>query len=214
MRQKSSKRSKSTSKNILAPQPYQPTPLENSIFQHHLKRQAEKPLAILGLANRSSSDGIYIDHPDETIGHAVMLTALGTSNPEFATGIIDQIVKHTKAASDGGIIKANFMLSIIQGIEPRDEIEAMLALQMASVHMATMTVAGRLASCNNILEQDSTERAFNKLTRTFASQIEALKRYRSDGRQTVRVERVTVEAGGQAVVGTVSLPARGGEDRS
>jgi hypothetical protein len=50
---------------------------------------------------------------------------------------------------------------------------------MAAVHMATMTLAGRLAQVENIPQQDSAERAFNKLTRTFATQMEALKRYRT-----------------------------------
>ncbi len=86
----------------------------------------------------------------------------------------------------------------------------MLAVQMAAVHQASMTFARRLAHVQNIPQQDAAERAFNKLTRTFTTQMEALKRYRSTGQQTVRVERVTVEAGGQAVVGAVSVPPTGG----
>jgi hypothetical protein len=35
------------------------------------------------------------------------------------------------------------------------------------------------------LQQDSAERAFNKLARTFAAQVEALKRYRGGGEQTM-----------------------------
>ena len=53
--------------------------------------------------------------------------------------------------------------SIVKGIEPQDQIEAMLASQMAAVHMATMTFARRLAHCETIPQQDSAERAFNKL---------------------------------------------------
>ena len=101
----------------------------------------------------------------------------------------------------------------MNGIEPRDEIEAMLAAQMAAVHMATMTFARRLAHVENLPQQDAAERAFNKLARTFTTQMEALKRYRSTGQQTVRVERVTVEAGGQAVVGAVNVPPAGGGGR-
>ena len=37
------------------------------------------------------------------------------------------------------------MLSVVKGVEPRDQVEAMLAAQMAAVHTATMTFAGRLA---------------------------------------------------------------------
>ena len=98
----------------------------------------------------------------------------------------------------------NFMLSVVKGAKPKDQIEAMLAAQMAAVHMATMEFARRLANVENIAQQDSAERAFNKLARTFAAQVEALKRYRSRGDQTVRVEHVTVNEGGQAIVGQCS----------
>jgi hypothetical protein len=37
-----------------------------------------------------------------------------------------------------------------------------------------MTFARRLANVENIQQQDSAERAFNKLTRTYAAQMEAL----------------------------------------
>jgi len=51
----------------------------------------------------------------------------------------------------------------------------------------------------------------SKLARTYSNQFETLKRYRSNGRQVVRVERVTVNEGGQAVVGDVSY-RRGKDD--
>jgi hypothetical protein len=102
------------------------------------------------------------------------------------------------------------MLSVVKGIEPKDEIEAMLAAQMAAVHMASMTFARRLAHVDTIPQQDSAERAFNKLARTFTIQMEALKRYRTGGQQKVTVEHVTVNAGGQAIVGNVSTTPGGG----
>jgi hypothetical protein len=40
------------------------------------------------------------------------------------------------------------MLSVIKGIDPRDQLEAMLAAQMAAVHVATMTFARDLAPAN------------------------------------------------------------------
>jgi hypothetical protein len=58
------------------------------------------------------------------------------------------------------------MLSVIKGIEPRDQIEAMLAAQMAAVHMASMTFARRLAHVETIPQQDSASNAFNKFART------------------------------------------------
>jgi hypothetical protein len=57
------------------------------------------------------------------------------------------------------------MLAVVKGIEPKDQVETMLAAQMAAVHNATMTFARRLAHVDNIPQQDSAERALNKLAR-------------------------------------------------
>jgi hypothetical protein len=75
----------------------------------------------------------------------------------------------------------------------------MLAAQLAAVHMATMTFARRFAHVENIPQQDSAKWTLNKLARRFATQMEALKRYRTGGQQKVTVEHV--HAGGQATVG-------------
>src|SRR5947199_7943185 len=83
----------------------------------------------------------------------------------------------------------------------------MLTAQMAAVHLAAMTFARRLGSVETIQQQDSAERAFNKLTRTFTTQLEALKRYRSGGEQKVTVQHIDVR-GGQAIVGDVSQASR------
>ena len=71
-----------------------------------------------------------------------------------------------------------------------------------------MRMMQRLANADNIPRLDSTERALNKLARTFAAQVEALKRYRTGGEQTVTVQHVSVSDGGQAIVGNVTQASR------
>ena len=56
-----------------------------------------------------------------------------------------------KGPSDNAV---DFMLSVIRGVEPRDQVEAMLAAQMAAVHMASMTFARRLAHVEHIPQQE------------------------------------------------------------
>ena len=87
--------------------------------------------------------------------------------------------------------------------------EAMLGSQMAAIQIATMRLAHSLALANDMLRLDQYERSLNRLARTFAAQIEALKRYRSKGEQRVYVERVNVESGGQAIVGPVNQKGEG-----
>ena len=68
---------------------------------------------------------------------------------------------------------------MIQAIDPRDEVEAMLAAQMAAVHLATMTFARRLNHVETHSTAGQRRIAANKLARTFAPQMETLKKYRS-----------------------------------
>jgi hypothetical protein len=154
-------------------------------------------------------ENITIDHPNKALGQIALMKALGTTNDDFLQGLVKQLVNagsHGSAADEVGI---NFLLSVVKGIEPRDQIEAMLAAQMAAVHVASMTFARRLAHVDNIPQQDSAQNAFNKLARTFAAQVEALKRYRSGGEQKMTVQHVHVAEGGQAIVGNVNAPAEG-----
>jgi hypothetical protein len=188
---------------------------ERSAFAAHLaRRQSKGPIPRLKVKAAGGVTTIEPDHPSGKIAAALLSEALGTVNPDFATELINQLANAASkegAVSEGGL---NFMLAVVKDVEPRDQIEAMLAAQMAAAHMATMTFARRLNNVENIPQQDSAERAFNKLARTFAVQIEALKRYRSGGEQRVRVEHVTVNAGGQAIVGNVESLGGGAPRKS
>jgi hypothetical protein len=77
------------------------------------------------------------------------MEVLGTKDPDFLEGQLEQLAN---AGSQGRKVEGrwlNFMLSAVKGVEPRDQVESMLAAQMAAVHMATMTFARRLAHAEN-----------------------------------------------------------------
>ena len=150
-----------------------------------------------------------VDHPDQAVGILGLMRAIGTTDLDFYDGLMGHLVNASWGRNELSQSGTNFMLSVVRGIEPRDQIEAMLAAQMAAVHTASMTFARRLAHVENIPQQDSAERAFNKLTRTFAAQMSALKEYRSKGEQKMTVQHVHVAEGGQAIVGNVNAPAEG-----
>ena len=184
---------------------YEPTPYEQAAMNTYLARKKEKPLAPrMKVLQKDGATHVSPDHPDPAVAGICLLQAFGTRDDDFLKGILTQLAqvgsKGAQVDQDG----INFMLAVVTGIEPRDQVEALLAVQMAAVQNAIMTFAHRLANVQNIPQQDSAERAFNKLARTFTAQVEALKRYRSRGEQTVRVEHVTVQAGGQAIVGNVT----------
>ncbi len=189
---------------------YEPTPEEQVVVEAMAARIKELPLTPrVKVSEKGGVAQVLPDNPDPGLGLSLLMAAVGTTEPDFLIGLLGQLAKagsRGKSVDESGL---NFMLSVVKGIEPKDQVETMLAAQMAAVHIATMTFARRLAHVENIPQQDSAERAFNKLARTFASQVEALKRYRTGGEQKVTVEHVTVNEGGQAIVGNVSHGGRG-----
>ncbi|WP_247971256.1 hypothetical protein [Bradyrhizobium sp. 195] len=107
--------------------------------------------------------------------------------------------------------RANGVLTGLICMKPRDEFEGMLIAQMVAAQNAAMECYKRAMVPGQIFQwhQESLNQA-NKLSRTFATLLEALNRHRGKGQQKVTVEHVHVHAGGQAVVGVVERQAPGG----
>jgi hypothetical protein len=144
------------------------------------------------------------DHPDKVVARGLLMEALGTADHDFVDGLLRELANASsqdRRVDEGAL---NFLLAVIKGVKPKDQLEAMLSAQMAAIHMATMRFAQQLSQVGTIPQQDSAERALNKLARTFTTQIEALKRYRSGGEQKVTVQHVSVSDGGQAILGNVT----------
>jgi hypothetical protein len=199
----------------VAKRKYEPTSQERTALQRLGARKVVSPAPRLKVLKKEQGTSITPDHPDQLVADALLMEALGTENGDFVNGLLTQLAS---AGTQGGEIsegRLNFMLSVVKDLKPKDQIEAMLAAQMAAVHMATMTFAGRLAQVENVAQQTSTEGAFNKLARTFTTQMEALKRYRTGGEQKVTVQHVSVSEGGQAIVGNVTQgPRESARDKS
>jgi hypothetical protein len=171
----------------------EPTSLTQSEASRDLTRADERSLQQSGA-----------DEPDPISHFLSLADTLGTADPEFLLGLFGQLAK---AGSPGRRVDKpglNFMLSVVKRAAPRDQIEAMLAAQMAAVHVATMNAGRKLAQVETVQQQDSAERTFSKLARTFTAQVEALKRYRTSGEPMVSVQHVSVSDGGQAIVGNVT----------
>lgn len=102
------------------------------------------------------------------------------------------------------------MITQLSGINPKDQIEGMIAMHMIATHKALMncfTVAGvELKFAQNY---HMTLNSINKLSRTFMMQNEALNRHRGKAQQKMTVEHVHVNAGGKAIIGNLSKSIRG-----
>ena len=203
-------------KDLKATMPAMKTKLENDHALMQMPKAQQDRIRALADKRAERADGppmklvmkdgalhVTFNYADPDLAHILMMADLGTCDLNFLIGMQGQIATIGAPGRKIDEGASNFLLSVVRGVQPRDELEAMLAVQMGAIHQATMTFARRLNHVDTIPQQDAAERALNKLARTYAMQMEALKRYRTSGQQKVTVEHVTVNAGGQAIVGTV-----------
>src|SRR3982074_1342587 len=119
---------------------YEPTAAERRALEAQRSRRQQQRLPIRARASmKGDAVSLQPDHADAAFGHLLLMDSLGTIQVDFSDGLLAQLAN---AATKGRIVderQLNFMLAMVTGIEPRDQLEAMLAAQMAAGHNATMT---------------------------------------------------------------------------
>lgn len=183
--------------------PYEATPHERAAAQRLLDHRAQHaPAPKCKVTVAKGRTLIEFDHPDQAAAFSLLTNAFSTGDTYFAEGLLSQLANVARTGKDLTTVELNTMIATVHAIGPRDPTEALLAAQMAAIHQATMVAARRLNHTEMLAQQDSCSGMLNKLARTFAAQVEALKRYRSTGEQNVRVthQHVSVTAN-QAAVG-------------
>jgi hypothetical protein len=140
-------------------------------------------------------------------------TALGTASIEFVDATLYQLQAAARLPNSGvSEIAVNAALAMIESERPNGETECAIVVQMACVHAATMAVLGRLGGGHggdrHVLAAAT---AASRLSRTFAVLVETLRRLRSGGSQVIRIEKVEIRDGGQAVIGNVKSQESGYE---
>src|SRR6516225_9704448 len=144
-------------------------------------------------------------HSDMDGWRAQLMAAFGTTSETVAHVEVERIAKALRQR-DGTIDPAELdtVIAIVSGQQPKDELEAMTICQMAVTHALTMRSFGNLNRSSSIQQQDSNALTVARLTKAFASQMDALGKLRRGGEQRVVVEYVHIHAGAQAIVGAVT----------
>jgi hypothetical protein len=171
-----------------------------------------KPVKFKEVKGESGKVSIAIEYPDGQLRAVKMSEAFGTADHDLSNYLLAQVAGTFEGtvSSDSHDTKAvvaatNMAMAILNGIQPQDEFEGMLAIQMIGVHNVAMAAIrrGMLKDQTFVGIQANADRA-TKMLRTFAVQMEALKKYRTGGQPKTIVGNVNVNEGGQAIVGTVN----------
>lgn len=159
-------------------------------------QRREKRRAKLPRVRPCETAGLAFEHPvgDGLALSAVLRDTFATGDLTFTGALLDQFTSLSKVDEtyDPGRMKS--LLACVRAVAPRDETEALLAVQMAAIHDATLRVAATLAKSTQLGAYDITSNAMNKLARTFTVQLDSLKRYRTT-EQSIRVHH-TYAGGG------------------
>ena len=143
---------------------------------------------------------------------ASLYATFGTTDIDVLKLFVDQIqnVSCSGLSIEKQAKALNGVLPLLLAIKPENEVEAMLAAQMVGIHTMTMSMMNRAMRSDQTVEGVSNNvNRVTKLSRTFIGLLEALNKHRGKGKQKITVEHVTVNEGGQAVVGNVEY---GGKD--
>jgi len=149
------------------------------------------------------------DTNDVALWRARLAEAVGVRDLEAEVHLIFQVAKvFWNGAADANV---NVAIALIRDIAPRNAVEALLAAQMVAVHNAAMELLRRAILPDQPGQFiDSLSNRATQLLRLYVDQVAAFDRMRGGGaRPNVSVERVTVEAGGQAIVGAVTTAPAG-----
>lgn len=135
--------------------------------------------------------------------------AFGTRSDTFAIGQLNHLLGMVRADERAPEIEANTMLTAVEAVRPENELEGMLAVQMAATHRFAMECLQRSAGAATPEQMTANGNLASKMLRTYTTQLEALAKLRRGGEQKVTVEHVHVYNGGQAIVGNVDTRAAG-----
>lgn len=132
--------------------------------------------------------------------------ALGTTSSDFVNATLIQIQNASRMPS-GGISETsvNAVIAFVEAAEPKNEMEAALAVQMACTHAVAMAVLSRVGGGHGGDRHVAMMAAAGaRLLRAFATQVEAMRRLRNGSAQYMRIEHVHLESGAQAVIGNMA----------
>ena len=134
------------------------------------------------------------------------LEAFGTASVEFANQSLGRVAAIARGKGEAIPTEQalNAGLAAVDGLQPRDEVEGMLAIQMYATHEVAMEMLTRAKLADSAPGLQNCSSIAIKLLRTYTAQIEALAKLRRGGEQTVRVEHAHIYPGAQAVVGSVT----------
>ncbi|MEO6013926.1 MAG: hypothetical protein ABIQ30_10130 [Devosia sp.] len=172
---------------------YIPTADEKKLMDEWLARPSPRTPRLSVTVDDNGALSTSTKHPEPALGELLMMRALGLNSSGELVMFKRNMIGMCRV-SDPPDAKAierevNNIIDVVAAHNPQGITEAMLCLQMAAVHIALSRAMQTVMSTDYAEARAAASDTVNKLSRTFTMQMDALKRYRSKGRE----QRVVVE---------------------
>ena len=131
-------------------------------------------------------------------------TPLGTQNIALSAALLAQAVGAFEPPAGKSVEPVEVTLQLFKELQPSNALEAMFVSQLAACHSHCTKMFKRASKALSEDNQIKYLQISERLMRCFATSVTALEKYRRGGQQSVVVEHVHVNAGGQAIVGNIT----------
>ena len=162
------------------------------------------------MIKKSQTEKVHLDispEPNSPVMKLIKQTGIEGIALDVIKGIISPLINLVRSQENSDS-SSNFdsafnkSITLIAASDPKNQLELMLATQLAMTHI-TLGKSAQLLDRNYDQAQsiNSLGNLYTKLSRLGIDQINTLERMKGKGQQKIIVEKVNIEAGGQAAIG-------------
>ncbi len=179
------------------------------------ERRMARHEPVTASVKREADGRLTLDVPhDDHRGWLIRLgDAMGSRSDKFAMEQLQHLLATIPAESPRPDFNANSMLAATDAVRPENEIEGMLAVQMAATHQLAMTALARSATSKTVQSLEANTNLATKMLRTYTTQ---LRLWRSCGGADPRRSRSSTSTSTRAVrrssgtsIAAAAAPCRG-----
>ena len=158
----------------------------------------------------ASSATAYPPAGETSLWWARLKMVFGTNSSAFVDAALAQLMAAARLPCSGiSETAVNAALAMIEAAKPQNALEGALAVQAACTHTAAMAVLARLGGGHGSERRVvALATAASRLLNAYSLQMEALRRLHRGPDQVIRVERVNVQDGGQAIFAAINAPQK------
>lgn len=136
----------------------------------------------------------------------------GTLDGKLGASLFQQTLGSLRMPNKSQASPIEVVQSFYIEADPQNPLESMLMSQLLAAHTHAMGLLRKAQTSMSTETEVMYTKLSERLMRTFANGLETLGKVQRGGTQSVKVEHVHVNAGGQAVVGNINNG--GGRERS